>query len=143
MNSFSGKLFRIKLGDDGASIEETDEIEGATVPGGDGLLLDRGRLVAVQGDPARLSFVKLRRGARSATLERTQTSDKLRGPSTVDTTKRLYLVVNADFDNDETPFTVAGLPRKSKRGHDRGKHHGHDRGRDKDDDHGRGDDVRR
>ena len=67
-----------------------------------------------------------------------------RGPSTVDATKRLYLVVNADFDNDETPFTVAGLPRKSKRGHDRGKDHGHghDRGRDKDDDHGRGDDDR-
>ena len=140
VNSFSGKLFRIKLGDDGASIEETDEIEGATVPGGDGLLLDRGRLVAVQGDPAQLSFLKLRRGARSATLERTQTSDKLRGPSTVDATKRLYLVVNADFDNDETPFTVAGLPRKSKRGHHHGKGHGHgnghghDRGRDKDDD---------
>ena len=120
MNSFTGKLFRIKLGDDGASIEEIDEIEGATVPGGDGLLLDRGRLVAVQGDPAQLSFLKLRRGARSATLKGTQTSEKLRGPSTVDATKRLYLVVNADFENDVTPFTVAGLPRKSKRGHDHG-----------------------
>jgi len=125
VNSSTGKLFRIKLGDDGASIEEIDEIEGATVPGGDGLLLDRGRLVAVQGDPAQLSFIKLRRGARSATLKGTQTNDKLRGPSTVDATKRLYLVVNADFDNNVTPFTVAGLPRKSKRGHDHRDHHGH------------------
>jgi hypothetical protein len=92
-------------------IREIDEIEGAVVPGGDGLLLDRGRLVVVQGDPAQLSFVKLRGGARRATLERTQTSDKLRGPSTVDRTRDLYLVVNADFATSRRPFTVAGLPR--------------------------------
>lgn len=82
------------------------------VPGGDGLLLDRGRLVVVQGDPAQLSFVELHDGARRATLERTQTSDKLRGPSTVDRAKGLYLVVNADFDTSQRPFTVAGLPRR-------------------------------
>ena len=116
----SGKLFRIELGDDRASIEEIDEIEGATVPGGDGMLLDRGRLVVVQGAPTnQLSFLKLRGGARRATLERTQTSDKLRGPSTVDVAKRLYLVVNADFGTNQKPFTVAGLPRRSKHGHHR------------------------
>jgi sugar lactone lactonase YvrE len=122
VDSNSGKLFRIRLGDDGASIEEIDEIEGATVPGGDGMLLDRGRLVVVQGAPTnQLSFLKLRRGTRSARLERTQKSDKLRGPSTVDRAKGLYLVVNADFGTSTKPFTVAGLPRKSKHGH----HHGH------------------
>ena len=122
VDSNSGKLFRIELGDDRASIEEIDEIEGATVPGGDGMLLDRGRLVVVQGAPTnQLSFLKLRGGARRATLERTQTSDKLRGPSTVDVAKRLYLVVNADFGTDQTPFTVAGLPRRSRHGHG---HHG-------------------
>jgi hypothetical protein len=108
----SGGLFRIDLSDDGSSIREIDEIEGVTVPGGDGLLLDRGRLVVVQGDPAQLSFVKLRDGARSATLERTQTSDLLRGPSTVDRADDLYLVVNGDFDTSQRPFTVAGLPRR-------------------------------
>jgi sugar lactone lactonase YvrE len=108
----SGKLFRIDLGRRGASIRAIDEIDGATVPGGDGLLLDRGRLVVVQGDPAQLSFLKLRGGARRATLERTQTSDLLRGPSTVDRAKCLYLVVNADFDTGRRPFTVAGLPRR-------------------------------
>ena len=51
VDSNSGKLFRIELGDDRASIDEIDEIEGATVPGGDGMLLDRGRLVVVQGEP--------------------------------------------------------------------------------------------
>jgi hypothetical protein len=89
----SGKLFRIDLGRDRASIRAIDEIDRATVPGGDGLLLDRGR------------------------LEGTQTSDKLRGPSTVDRAKGLYLVVNADFATSQKPFTVAGLPRRPKRGH--------------------------
>jgi sugar lactone lactonase YvrE len=107
----SGKLFRIELGADLSSIRAIDEIRGATVAGGDGLLLDRGRLVVVQGNPAQLSFLKLRAGARRATLERTQTSDKLRGPSTVDRADGLYLVVNADFAGNQLPFTVAGLPR--------------------------------
>jgi sugar lactone lactonase YvrE len=113
----SGKLFRIALGDHGASIRAIDEITGATVPGGDGMLLDRGRLVVVQGDPAQLSFLELRRGARRARLERTQTSDKLRGPSTVDRAKDLYLVVNADFGTSQKPFTVAGLPARARHGH--------------------------
>jgi hypothetical protein len=74
------------------------------------MLLDRGRLVVVQGDPAQLTFVKLRAGARRARLDGTQTSDTLRGPSTVDRAEGLYLVVNADFTSSRTPFTVAGLP---------------------------------
>jgi sugar lactone lactonase YvrE len=105
----SGKLFRIRLGKHRSSIRSIDEIEGATVPGGDGLLRDRGRLVVVQGDPAHLSFLKLRHG--TATLKRTQTSDLLRGPSTVARARGLYLVVNADFATSQKPFTVAGLPR--------------------------------
>ena len=108
----SGKLFRIELGSDLSSIRAIDEISGATVPGGDGLLLDQGRLVVVQGGPAQLSFLKLRADARQATLQGTQTSDKLRGPSTVDRADGLYLVVNADFASSHRPFTVAGLPRQ-------------------------------
>ena len=76
----SGKLFRIELGSDLSSIRAIDEISGATVPGGDGLLLDQGRLVVVQGSPAQLSFLKLRADARQATLQGTQTSDKLPRP---------------------------------------------------------------
>src|SRR3954452_917322 len=113
----SGKLFRIGLGRGGASIDRIDEVTGAAVPGGDGMLLDRGRLVVVQGNPAQLSFLKLRRDARTAKLERTQTSDKLRGPSTVDRARKLYLVVNADFNTSTKPFTVAGLPHNAKHGH--------------------------
>jgi Cu-Zn family superoxide dismutase len=111
VDSNSGKLFRIGLTADRAGIRKIDEIEGANVPGGDGLLLDRGRLVAVQGNPAQLSFLKLRRAARRATLERTQTSDKLAGPSTVARARGYYLVVNADFATSTKPFHVVGLPR--------------------------------
>jgi len=112
VDSHSGKLFRIVLGEDGSSIDVIDEVEGATVPNGDGMLLDRGRLVVVQGSGLdQLSFLKLRAGARRATLKRTQTSDKLRGPSTVDRARGLYLVVNADFATSTKPFTVAGLRR--------------------------------
>ena len=120
VDSNSGKLFRIALADRGASIRAIDEITGATVPGGDGLLLDRGRLVVVQGDPAQLTFLRLRDGARRASPNGTRSSDKLRGPSTVDRAKGLYLVVNADFDTSQKPFTVAGLPARPKHGH-----HGH------------------
>ena len=135
VNCSSGKLYRIKLGHDGDSIDSIDEITGATVPGGDGMLLDNGRLVVVQGNPAQLSFLKLRKDARRAKLQRTQTSDKLHGPSTVDRAKKLYLVVNADFANTQPTRTVAGLPRKAKgHGHDKGDDHGH---------HGHGHDTAR
>jgi Cu-Zn family superoxide dismutase len=125
VDSNGGGLFRIKLGEGGASVEEIDQIEGATVPGGDGLLLDRGKLVAVQGEAEQLVFIKLRRGARSARVKGTRTSENFRRPSTVDRAKGFYLVVNADFNEDRTPFTVVGLPRKSGHGHGHG--HGHDR----------------
>ena len=60
----------------------------------------------------------------------TQTSDRCAGPSTVAVAKGLYLVVNADFDTDTTPFTVAGLTREAHKGHG---HHGHGHGHGHDD----------
>jgi sugar lactone lactonase YvrE len=139
VDSNSGELFRIDLNDGGDAIEEIDKIDGATVEGGDGLLLEGSKLVVVTGNPAQLTFVKLKRGAREARVKGTQTSKKLHGPSTVDTAKRQYLVVNADFANSASPpYTVAGLPRKQGHkghGHDHGDDHGHDKG-----DHDRGDD---
>ena len=81
---------------------------GPTVPGGDGLLLDRGRLVVVQGSPAALAFLKL---AGTATLKAVaDAAIKLRGPRRSPRAEAL-LVVNADFATSPRPFTVAGLPR--------------------------------
>jgi sugar lactone lactonase YvrE len=108
----TGKLFRIQIAPDGSAIDAIDEVAGVSVPGGDGLLLDRGRLVVVQGGPpAQLSFLKLRDGARRGSVRDTLQSDNLHGPSTVDRARGLYLVANADFANSAKPFTVAGLRR--------------------------------
>ncbi len=128
VQSNTGKLFRIDLSRDGAAIDRIDEVQGVSVPGGDGLLLDRGRLVVVQGgSPAQLAFVKLHDGATRGEVRDTRTSTLLKGPSTIARDGQLYLIVNADFATSSKPFTVAGLPRE-----DRGGNQGHDQG----DDHG-------
>ena len=97
VQSNTGQLWRIKLNKTNDAIKNIKEITGVPLPGGDGMIFDRGRLVVVQGDPAQLHFVKLRHGARKARDAGTQTSDTLHGPSTVARDGKFYLVVNADF----------------------------------------------
>jgi sugar lactone lactonase YvrE len=138
VQSNTGKLFRIDLARRGDAIADIDQVQGVSVPGGDGMLLDRGRLIVVQGGPpARLSFVKLRDGATRGTVRETRTSPLLKGPSTIARRGHFYLVVNADFASSTKPFTVAGLPRDAGKDDDHhGDDHGHDHGGDDDDDHG-------
>ena len=107
----TGKLFRIDLGAGTPTSRRIEQIDAPALPGGDGLLIDRGRLVVVQGDPAALRFVKLGGDASRARLVDTRTDPTLRGPSTVARVDKLLLVVNADFATSTTPFTVSGLPR--------------------------------
>jgi hypothetical protein len=109
VQSNTGKLFRIDLRGGGRSIRG---IQAPPLPGGDGLLLDHGRVIVVQGSPAALRFLKLKGNATRAVLSATRTDSTLRGPSTVARAKDLYLVVNADFATSTTPFTVSGLPRR-------------------------------
>jgi len=142
VQSNTGKLFRIKLESHGTAIAAIDQVAGVSVPGGDGMLLDNGKLIVVQGGPpAQLTFVKLHDSARRGEIKRTRTSPLLKGPSTIARAKDTYLVVNADFATSTKPFTVAGLPRNDKShddNHDHGDdHHGHDHG---DDHHGHGHD---
>jgi sugar lactone lactonase YvrE len=142
----TGKLFRIRLARGGSAIRSIDAVKGVSVPGGDGLLLDGGRLLVVQGGPpAQISFVKLRHGDRRGEVRDVRTSPLLKGPSTIARARDLYLVVNADFATSTKPFTVAGLPRKDDndddRGDQHGDHHGNqqgddDRAHDQDADHG-------
>jgi Cu-Zn family superoxide dismutase len=120
----TGQLWRIKLNRSADAIRRIDEITGVPLPGADGMILDGGRLVVVQGSPvAQLHFVKLRHDARRAKDLGTQTGDTLHGPSTIARLGKLYLVVNADFAGAVSPpFTVAGLPRGSG-GHGDGHRH--------------------
>jgi hypothetical protein len=112
VQSNTGALFTIELDDDEPNGREIDRIDADPLVGGDGLLLDRGRLIVVQGSPAALRFLNLKGGGTRAELVETRTDPSLRGPSTVDRARKLYLVVNADFAQSRTPFTVSGLPRK-------------------------------
>jgi len=113
VQSNTGKLFSIVVRK-GGTAREIHEIASDPVVGGDGMLLDRGRLIVVRGSPAALLFLKLEDHASSAKLVATQTDATLRGPSTVARARHLYLVVNADFATSTTPFTVSGLPRGGK-----------------------------
>jgi hypothetical protein len=109
VDSTTGALQRIDVRQGVATIQA---ITGVTLPGGDGMIRDRGRLVVVQGGPpAQLSFVKLTGSGRQGSTVGTETSTNLHGPSTVARVRKLYLVVNADFATSTKPFTVAGLPR--------------------------------
>lgn len=78
---------------------------------GDGLLLDRGQLIVVQGGPPTRAFVKLDGKVKEGKVAERRTDPTLRGPSTVARARNFYLVVNADFFISTTPFTVTGLPR--------------------------------
>jgi hypothetical protein len=109
VQSNTGKLFRIDLGTGPSSARQIRQIDAPALPGGDGLLLDRGRLVVVQGSPAALRFLKLDRRDSRARLVDTRTDPTLRGPSTVARAGKLLLVVNADFATSTKPFTVSGL----------------------------------
>jgi len=115
----TGQLWRIDLSRKLDAIKKIVEIKGVSVPGGDGMILDRGRLVVVQGGPpAQLNFVKLKHGARKGKSQGTQTSANLHGPSTIARDGKFYLVVNADFAGlASPPFTVAGLLRGHGHGH--------------------------
>jgi hypothetical protein len=113
VQSNTGKLFSIEV-KKGGTTREIHEIASEPVLGGDGMLLDRGRLIVVRGSPAALLFLKLKHHASSAKLVATQTDLTLHGPSTVARARHLYLVVNADFATSTTPFTVSGLPRGGK-----------------------------
>ena len=109
VDTATGTLQRVDVRHGAATIRA---ITGVTVPGGDGMIRDGGRLVVVQGGAQpQLSFVKLTSSARRGSLRATRTSTNLHGPSTIARARKLFLVVNADFAASTKPFTVAGLPR--------------------------------
>jgi len=109
----TGKLFRVDFDDDAVNGRTIQQIAVEPLVGGDGMLLDRGRLIVVQGGPPpTLAFVQLEGDARQGRVVDRRTDATLRGPSTIARAQQLYLVVNADFATSRTPFTVSGIPRQ-------------------------------
>jgi Cu-Zn family superoxide dismutase len=118
VNSDTGQLFRVKVrkGDNAARRIRELKVKGGPFVGGDGLLIDRGRLIVVQGSTDKfpqgvVNFVKLRHGGRKGELEDQRTDDSFQGPSTIARARDQYLVVNPDFATSTPPFTVTALPR--------------------------------
>lgn len=118
----TGRLFRIVVSPDNERRISELVVKGGPFPAGDGLLIDRGRLLVVQGSAdgfpnGVVNVVKLRHDARRGRLENRLSDPSLQGPSTIARARDEYLVVNPDFATSTPPFTVTGLQRE---GQDRG-----------------------
>jgi sugar lactone lactonase YvrE len=107
----TGRLFRVNVRDGANSSRKIAEVtvKGGPLVGGDGMLVDRGRLIVVAG--GKLNFLKFKHGGLRARVVKVRTDPSLRGPSTIAKAFKQYLVVNADFAQNRKPFTVSGLPR--------------------------------
>ena len=121
VDSDTGQLFRVNVGRNGNAARRIREIgvnhHGPFV-GGDGLLIDRGDLLVVQGSNADdgfpngvVNFLGLRRDGLRARLEDQRGDASFQGPSTIARARDRYLVVNPDFATGTPPFTVSALPR--------------------------------
>src|SRR6185295_11932504 len=106
-------------------------VAGGPVTGGDGLLLDRGRLLVVRGTTAKnangaVDVVKLRHHRTRGEVQNEFSDPSFAGPSTIARAKNLLLVVNANFagTTTATQFTVTGIARNGVRG-GHGGHGGH------------------
>ena len=111
VDTVTGQLFRIRFDAAAPGGRTIRLVDAPPLVGGDGLLVDHGRLVVVRGDPATLTFLRLGPRHLWAAVVAVRTDPTLRGPSTVARARDRYLVVNADFATSTTPFTVSGLRR--------------------------------
>jgi hypothetical protein len=121
VDSATGQLFRVVPRDGGTRRIREVQVKGGPFPGGDGLLVDRGRLLVVQGSAPGfpngvVNFVKLCHDARTGRLEDQRSDASFQGPSTIARARDRYLVVNPDFATSTPPFTVTALPREEDRG---------------------------
>jgi sugar lactone lactonase YvrE len=95
----------------------------APLTGGDGMIVDKGRLLVVIGNSASIAVVKLRHHQSEAQVRNLVTDPTLVGPSTIARAENVYLVVNANFGG-AAPFTLSGLDRRAlKHGGHGGGHH--------------------
>jgi sugar lactone lactonase YvrE len=102
VQSNTGLLFTVEPP---SGVAERIDLGGATVPGGDGLLLDGRTLYVVQGDSNQISVVALAPDLASGTIVGTITSPGFDVPTTIaEFGKRLYLV-NARFGTPPTATT--------------------------------------
>lgn len=122
VHSFAKSLFRIDLDRDTPAARTIIKID-APALAGDGLLIDRGKLLVVVGSTASVTVLELSRHDSRARTVKVLTDGSLRGPSTIARAKDRYLVVNAAF-GQPAPYTVSALPRSHGDDHHGDDHHG-------------------
>lgn len=114
VSTATGELFRISIDSSAPSGRRITTVDAPLLVNADGMILDRGRLVVVIGDPAKLVFLTLSHGHTKAHLVDERPDPSLIGPSSVIHAEDRYLVVNADFATSKQPFTVSGLARRAE-----------------------------
>ena len=116
VNTSSMSLFRIDINPAHTVARMITKID-APALAGDGLLIDRGRLLVVTGSPAAVTELKLSSHDSRARVDMILSDPSLRGPSTIARARDRYLVVNADFATNTQPYTVSALRRGDSEGH--------------------------
>jgi len=91
------------------------DLGGATLPNGDGLLLERRRLYVVQNRLNKVAVVRLDRGLASGRVVRELTTEGLDVPTTIARVKRSLYVVNARFDTEPGPDVDYWVSRLTRR----------------------------
>lgn len=111
VQSGTGDLYRIST-DTG----DVRQVEGVSIPAGDGLLLDdRNTLYVAQNRLGLVTRVELSRNYRSGSTASSVTDSTFRYPTTLARAKGRLLVVNSQFDvrssggEPERPFTVSSI----------------------------------
>jgi sugar lactone lactonase YvrE len=106
-----GKLFLI---DPRSGDTEEIDLGGASVPNGDGLLLDGRTLYVVQNQLNRIAVIRLDRGLDDGRIVRELTDDDFDVPTTIAERGRYLWAVNARFSTPPTPDTPYDVVRVSR-----------------------------
>jgi sugar lactone lactonase YvrE len=97
-HSGNGELYTVN-----PATGESATIAGVSVPAVDGLLLEAGRLWAVQNELNQIAEIRLRHHLASGVVEKVITSDLFQTPTTVARFGRRLAAVNAKFDTGFPP----------------------------------------
>jgi sugar lactone lactonase YvrE len=108
VQSSTGKLYRVSPAT-GATREIA--LGGATVPNGDGILLDGRTLYVVQNQLNKIAVIRVNAALTSGTIRSTITDSRFDVPTTIDDHGRRLYAVNAHFGDppSSTPYQVLQL----------------------------------
>ena len=111
VQSSTGMLFTVSPR---TGVATTIDLGGASVPNGDGILLEGRTLFVVQNQLNRVAKIALRPGLRTGRIVRTITDLQLDVPTTADSHGSRLYVVNARFGTPATPSTQYWVTRLPK-----------------------------